>query len=140
MKFQEFLDNGKVRKGKPDIQLSKSLVNMSVNHIQTAKSIRLDEKTCSTTFTLYYEALREICEAICCIHGYKVYSHEAFTFFFKEHLNEQIIAMKFDRLRMNRNRINYYGKSLSLEESKSMINTALELIKLLKSKYINTKV
>ena len=136
MIFQDFLDNGKVRKGNPDISLSKSMVNMSLNHSKTAKSIKLDDTTCSTVFTLYYEALREICEAICSLEGYKVYSHEAFTYFLKDYLNEEHISNKFDRLRLNRNRINYYGKTVSLNESKSMIKTAVEIIKLLKEKYI----
>src|SRR3989344_6276375 len=102
MNFQDFIDKGIVRKGSPDVSLAKSLITMSENHIETIKSIEVTDKTASTVMSDYYEALREIVEAICAVKGYKVYSHEAFTYFLKEN-GEGLIADKFDRFRKIRN-------------------------------------
>jgi hypothetical protein len=118
MNFQSFIKQGKVRRGEPDISMSKSLVKMSENHILFLKSLEITETSCNTIFTTYYEALREIIEAITIKYGYKVYSHEAFTFYLKEKLNETAVAEKFDRYRRLRNNVNYYGKPISTDETK----------------------
>ena len=83
----------------------------------------------------YYDVLRSIVEAISSLDGYKIYSHEAFTYFLKEK-GEDLIAEKFDRFRKIRNGINYYGKNISIEEVKEHIPEIVKLINVLKKKYL----
>ncbi len=83
----------------------------------------------------YYDVLRSILEAISAIDGFKIYAHEAFTFFLREK-NEEIFAEKFDRFRRIRNSINYYGKSIGIEEAKETSEEIKQVIKLLIDKYL----
>src|SRR3989344_1056087 len=82
------------------------------------------------------DVLRSIVESMSIIEGYKIYSHEAFTYFLKEK-GEEIISEKFDRFRKIRNKINYYGGNISAEEVKENIEEIKEIIKKLKTKYLN---
>ncbi len=135
MNLQEFIDSKKVRRSEPDKPLAKSLIAMSENHIDTIKPIEVTDKTASTIMSDYYEALREIIEAICAVKGYKVYSHEAFTYFLKEN-GEGLVAEKFDRFRKIRNSIHYYGKQAdkrSVKEDKEEIE---KIIGYLKEKFL----
>lgn len=85
----------------------------------------------------YYEALREVVESICQLHGWNVYSHEALTSFLAEILREETIARKFDRFRKIRNGINYYGKRITAAESSENKKEILKLIETVKSKYLS---
>ena len=76
-----------------------------------------------------------ILEAISIIDGFKIYSHEAFTYFLKEK-GEEVLSTKFDRFRKIRNSINYYGKDISIEETKENIEEIKEMIKSLIKKYL----
>ncbi|MBI4164007.1 MAG: hypothetical protein HY512_04035 [Candidatus Aenigmarchaeota archaeon] len=136
MRFQDFIERGTVRKGERDIQLAKSLIKMSENQIKSMQSLGLTDVTASTIMATYYEALREIVEAICAKSGYKVYSHEAFTYFLKE-LGEDVIAEKFDRFRKIRNGINYYGKQIDKESVKTNKEDIVKIIGSLKSKFLS---
>lgn len=135
MKFQDFIDAQKVRKGSPDIQLTKSLVKMSDNHIKSMQELEVTETTSATVMTTYYEALREIVEAIAIKEGYKFYSHEAFTFFLKEK-GEELASSKFDRFRKIRNNINYYGKQINISSAKENKQEIEKIIKELKQKFL----
>ena len=135
MNFNDFIDNKKVRKSEPDTPLAKSLIVMSENHIDTIKPIEVTDKTASIIMSDYYEALREINEAICAIKGYKVYSHEAFTYFLKEN-NEDLVADKFDRFRKIRNSIHYYGKQANKDSVKEDKKEIEKIIKYLKEKLL----
>ncbi len=136
MSFQDFLDQQKARKSTPDMQLAKSLVKMSDVHIEVIKELDLTETSASTIMTTYYEALREIVEAIAAKQGYKVYSHEAFTHFLKE-IGENSIANKFDRFRKIRNNINYYGKQIDKASTEVNMKDIEKIISGLKSKFLN---
>ena len=135
MNFQDFIENKKVRKAEPDIPLAKSLIAMAENHIETVKPIEQTDKTASTVMSDYYEAVREIIEAICAVQGYKIYSHEAFTYFLKEN-GETLVADKFDRFRKIRNSIHYYGKQANRESVKEDKKEIEKLIKYLKEKFL----
>ena len=83
----------------------------------------------------YYDILRSVLEAISSIDGFKIYSHEAFTFFLKDK-NELNVANKFDRYRQIRNKINYYGKEISIEETKENTQDIEKIIEYLIGKYM----
>lgn len=135
MKFQDFIDDQKARKATPDTQLAKSLVRMSDAHVEVIKALELTETSASTLMTNYYEALREIVEAIAAKTGYKVYSHEALTYFLKE-LGETSLADKFDRFRKIRNNINYYGKKVGKASAAVNIKDIEKIISTLKAKFL----
>ena len=123
--------------GAADVALAKSLVAMSEKHLGTATSIPLTSQTASSAFVLTYEALREVCEAICAKEGNKVYSHEAFTAYLREVLKEERIAATFDRLRKLRNGINYYGEEVEVTETEAAARDVKELVTTLKRKYLS---
>ncbi|HLC84200.1 MAG TPA: hypothetical protein VJH22_00220 [Candidatus Nanoarchaeia archaeon] len=135
--FEGFIASGKVRKGTPDIALAKSLIAMSVSQLAFVSANPISESTASPILVNYYEALREICEAICAKNGYKVYSHEAYTSYLKEQLKEERISMQFDRLRKLRNGVNYYGEFVSVEETQAARREVPLLIDTLKKKHLS---
>lgn len=135
MQFEDFIEQGKVRKGSKDVSKIKSLLQTSSNHLQFLKDQKINDISAGSILVMYYESLREVLEAICLKHGFKVYSHEAFTYFLKK-LNETSISLKFDDLRKLRNAINYYGEKVDSEEVKLAKDEAIELITILKDKYL----
>lgn len=135
--FEDFIKNGKVRKGEPDIALAKSLVAMSASHFTFISAIKITEQNASPVLVNYYESLREICEAICARNGFKVYSHEAFTNYLKEKLNEERIAETFDRLRKLRNGVNYYGEQVNSAETEAAAKEIKVVNEILKKKYLS---
>lgn len=76
-----------------------------------------------------YDALREYLESISLEKGYKIYNHECYSSFLKEILKMSREGDLFDELRKIRNGINYYGKNVTLEEAKMIIENLKELIK-----------
>lgn len=136
MRWQDFIDEGKVKKTNKDLSKIRSLMDMSDNLTKVFLNMQINELTSSTIFVNYYEALRQIVEAITISHSFNVYSHEAFTSFLSEILNEDIISRKFDRFRLLRNGVNYYGKKIETEVSKEAKQDILNIIKILKNKYL----
>ncbi|MBN1377460.1 hypothetical protein JW949_03985 [Candidatus Woesearchaeota archaeon] len=85
---------------------------------------------------MLYESLRQILEAICLIEGYKVYSHEAFTYYLNDK-QEYKTADLFDKYRRMRNEVNYYGKTISMKNTIKAKKEIKELCILLRNKYLN---
>ena len=135
MNFQDFIKQGKVVIGEKDTQKAKALVKMSENNLLVSNSVELSESSASTVFSILYESLRELIEAICLLEGYKVYSHEAFTAYL-ENIGEESIAAKFDRYRKLRNGINYYGKPVSINVTLEAKKEIAKLSKTLRTKYL----
>ena len=135
MKLSDFIYRGLVKKTSKDLQLAKSLYYSTESDLKFLSTLSLNKGSARTIMTSYYDALRSILEAISTLDGYKMYSHEAFTFYLKEK-NEEVIAEKFDRLRKIRNSIVYYGKSISIDEVEEHTREIIKLIKQLKQKYI----
>ena len=135
MKFGDFIEKGKVRKGTADIPKIKSLLQTSNNHLLFLDNQKINEISAGSILVTYYEALREVVEAICLKEGFKVYSHEAFTYFLKEK-NEDLMSLRFDNMRKLRNSINYYGEKVNIIEAESAKKETKELIDNLKKKYL----
>ncbi len=134
MNLNDFIEKGQVKKADKDISLAKSLVSTAENDLIFLKNSEINKYSARKIMTGYYDILRSILEAISILNGYKIYSHEAFTYFLKQ-INENLIANKFDRLRKIRNGINYYGKDISIEEVKENTKEIIKLITELKNKY-----
>ena len=112
MNFGISLNEGKAKKILPNKIRATSLLKSSIEAIETAKLIPLNTKTSKTILRELYEGLREYCEAIGLLHGYKFLDHESITYFLRDLLKEPIYN-KFDRYRKLRNGINYYGGILT---------------------------
>jgi len=131
LNFEYFILEGKVRIGEKDIQRAKALIKMSEGDLKLVNKL---ENFPSIAFRTIYEALRQILEAMCLVNGYKVYSHEAYTYYLKS-LGEENIAEKFERYRKLRNGINYYGKDVPKEVAINAKKDIEQICKRLKEKY-----
>ncbi len=121
MNFENSLREGKVRKVAPNKIRASSLINSSIQAIDTAKKIILDNDSTKSILRELYEGLREYCEAIGYSKGYKFLDHESIGYFLRDILKEQSIYKRFDRYRKLRNGINYYGEDINIETVKEAL-------------------
>ena len=129
MNFENRLIDGKAKKVMPNKIRASSLFKSSIQAIETAKAIQLNPNTLKSVFRELYEGLREYCEAIGYLRGYKFLDHESIGYFLRDILKEQSVSIKFDRYRKLRNAINYYGEDIDIETVKEAV---IEVPKLLK--------
>lgn len=114
-RFEQSMNDGFAKKIPVDIIKAKSLLKSAQQAFYSAKKLPLEEGTLKSVFRELYEGLRQYCEALGYIQGYKFASHEVITFFLEDILNERKIAGSFDRYRKIRNGINYYGDDVPLQ-------------------------
>jgi len=135
MRFEESIKEGFAKKTKIDLIRAKSLIKSSKESIETAKTIVIKESSLKSIFRELYEGLRQYCEALGYIKGYKFLSHESITYYLDDILKENILSNKFDRYRKLRNGINYYGDDISEESVKEALVEIPKMINIL-SKHI----
>ena len=124
-----------VKQVRIDHNLIESLLKTSSKKLQTQKLLKLNNDTASSKITLIYDAMRELLEALAISNGYKIYNHECYTSFLKEVMKESSLGDKFDSFRRIRNDINYYGRDISAEDSKHIINDMVAFVEKLKIKF-----
>ena len=129
MNFENSLVNGKAKKVMPNRIRASSLFKSSIQAIETAKAIQLNQNTLKSILRELYEGLRGYCEAIGYLRGYKFLDHESIGYFLRDILKEQSVSVKFDRYRRLRNGINYYGEDIDIETVKEAIIEIPRLIK-----------
>jgi hypothetical protein len=129
MDWKECIDKKLAKKVSVDEELIKSLMKTSINRLKTQEKIAIDEITASSKFSLAYDSAREMIEALALKKGFKIYNHESYTAFLKEIIKNSELGEKFDDLRKIRNLINYYGKEITADDSKKLIESAKELRK-----------
>lgn len=129
MNFEASLNSGKAKKAIPNKIRALSLFNFSLQAIETAKEIPLNTNTSKTILRELYEGLREYCEAIGYLKGYKFQDHESITYFLRDMLKEQSLSKKFDRYRRLRNGINYYGEDVDIETVKEAVIEIPKMVK-----------
>mgnify|MGYP001560750317 CR=1 FL=1 len=112
-----------------DIELIKSLKKTSENKIISSKELSLRTETMGSKISLSYDSVRELLEALAISKGFKIYEHICYTAFLKEIVKHSSLADEFDELRKIRNDINYYGKDVSLEEAKVVLDRLDKLLK-----------
>ena len=139
MNFEDFIKDGQVRKTSLDISLIKSLFKNTINDLKYLESQQITEISARKIVSNYYDCLRAILEAIAYFDGYKIYQHEAFVSFLKNK-NEEISSIKFDRFRKIRNKINYYGGDISIEEAEEISEEIKKLTNNLIEKYLKGKI
>lgn len=128
MMWEECIRKETARKAVVDKELAKSLLKMSQRRISFISTVKLSDLNAPIILSESYEALREVCEAVLAVKGYKVYSHECITAFLKEVLQDDLIAAGFDRYRKIRNSINYYGNIVTKEETLKGLKDINELV------------
>ena len=129
MNFENSLIEGKAKKVMPNKIRASSFFKSSIQAIETAKAIQLNSNTSKSVLRELYEGLREYCEAIGYLRGYKFLDHESITYFLRDMLKEESISKKFDRYRKLRNGINYYGEDIDIETVKEAIIEIPKLVK-----------
>jgi len=137
--FEESLKEGFAKKINVNVIRAKSLLNSSMQAIEGAKSLKLQETFLKSIFRELYEGLREYCEALGYIKGYRLITHESITHFLKDVLKENSISIQFDRYRTLRNGINYYGNDINLETVKEALKDIPLIITSLKKHEGNIK-
>ncbi len=139
MNFSDFIKKGHVRKASSDMQLVRSLYKNTINDLAYLNTQKISEISARKVVVNYYDCLRAILEAIASLDGFKVYQHEAFRFFLKEKA-EDTASVSFDRFRKIRNRINYYGQDILIEEAIELVEGMKKLISYLTDKYLKNKI
>lgn len=129
MNFETCLIEKKAKAVMPNKIRAASLIISSTQAIETAKIIPLTENSAKTILRELYEGLREFCEALGYVRGYKFSDHESITYFLEAELKNQSASKKFDRYRRLRNGINYYGESVDIETIKGATEEIPKLIK-----------
>ena len=127
--------NRLAKKVSPDKNLANSLSDSSALKFQTQALLELTDITATSKISLVYDALRELLEAIAITKGYKIYNHECYCAFLKEILKDSELGDLFDSFRKVRNLINYYGKKVSAEEAKPIINELVTLLEKIQEKF-----
>jgi hypothetical protein len=119
MPFEYFLQNKEVKTASPDMNLAKSLVKDMFERIE--KSLMLDSKIfAKMIFENIYDALRDFCDALLAINGYKSYSHQAsISYLAKEGFDVSIIE-QLDQFRYKRNGSKYYGQQIFFEDAEQI--------------------
>ncbi len=118
-----------------DEAMIKSLLNTSTNKLKSEKILILNNTTASSKITLAYDALRELLEALALKNGFKIYNHECYTAFLKDVMNESSTGDEFDEIRKLRNSINYYGKEISVQDTRKTLKEIKSLIKKIKKRF-----
>lgn len=128
--FSVFLADGSVKKQQPDMNLSEDLIRDCQERIEDARiSLKMGRKA-KFIYENAYEALREAADSVLFAEGYKSFSHEATISFLQRFKGISVKEIsEFDRMRIKRNGMKYYGKSCSVEEAKEAVEFAENLIK-----------
>jgi len=113
-----------------------SLINSSKKKLESNKRLYLDRTTASTKISIVYESLREILEALAIKKGFKVYNHECFCAFLDEICLDKSISIKFNKFRIIRNQINYYGRDVLPEDAQILIKEIILLREEIIKKYL----
>ena len=133
MDLEECRQKGFIKRTKRNCELVKSLIEMSDIKEKTVNDAVIDERNICAYIPMAYDSLREIMEAICILHCYKVTSHVCLGELVRT-LADGFDFYEFDRFRYMRNSINYYGEKIDFEQGKEIIRKIFEIKKQLLEK------
>ena len=139
MDLDECYRKGFIKKTRIDHGLIMSLIEMSNIKELTVNSAHLNEVNISAYVSLAYDSLRELLEALCINHGYKVLSHLCLGELLKT-LIAEFDFNGFDRMRYTRNGINYYGTKVDFNQGKEIIKKMFSMKKSLFEKHLKDKI
>ncbi len=135
MDLDECFRKGLIKKTAVDEDLIHSLIEMSRIKEVAVTTAAINEVTVSAYVSLAYDSLREILEALCIKHGYKVLSHICIGELLRDIINE-FDYDEFDRMRWIRNSINYYGEKVEFNQGKEIIQKVLTMKKKILDNYL----
>jgi hypothetical protein len=131
MNLDRSIREGYVKKVPVNSIRARSLMMSAKDAVSTACGMQPEEKKLKSIMRELYEGLREFCEAIGYLKGYKFLSHESMAYFIADVLKEPSMAGRFDRYRKIRNGINYYGNSVSAETVKEAMKEIPSMLEIL---------
>ncbi len=134
MDWQECLRKRIVKNTSIDSHKITSILEISKEKLKVA--LLLEDKHYYGKLPLLYETLRELLECLALQHRYKIYNHECYTAFLKEIMHESSLGDSFDKFRILRNGINYYGKKITFEEAQEIMIQMIEFIKKIEQKLV----
>ena len=113
--FNYFINEKKVKKIHPDIELARSLLKNIQEREET--TLKLEPKEFHLiVFENLYDCLSEQLDAILALDGYKSYSHEAVIIYLKNFNFPENKIFDLNRFRIKRNNSKYYGNSPKVED------------------------
>lgn len=117
--FEYFVTIGEVKKSSQNKPLAKSLIDDMRGRIRDAFKMSYEEFP-KIVFENVYDALRDFCDALLALEGYKSYSHEAsISFLLKKSFNIFMVS-KLDTFRYKRNGSKYYSVKIFREDAESI--------------------
>lgn len=117
--FEYYLNGRDVKRCAKNMPLAKSLIKAM--HARLRETLEEDEnKKPITIFCSIYDSLREFCDAVLAINGYKSYSHEASISYLAKKGFDVVEVQKLDGFRYARNGSKYYGKVITPEDAKNI--------------------
>ncbi len=135
MNYEEAFKKWRVRRGNKNENLARSLLKVTKRDIQFFNKLEMNEESARKLVSNYYDCLRSILEAMAALDGYKIYGHELFFNYLKKK-KENNLATKFDRFREIRNRINYYGEDIDVQQAKEVVGDIKTIINYLIKRYL----
>ena len=117
--FDYFLSEGNVKKISPDLELSKSLIKDMKERINKASLLDINIFP-KMIFENVYDGLRDFCDAVLALNGFKSYSHQASIYYLLKKGLDISTVKELDQFRYKRNSSKYYGVSISVKEAKEI--------------------
>ena len=125
--FEYYIAKKEVVKQTPNLERAKSLIEDGFSRFKDAKSLDL-EKFPKIVFENVYDALRDFCDAILIVDGWKSYSHEASISYLTKKGFDIASVLELDRFRYKRNGSKYYGERVSISEARNIKAYFLKII------------
>jgi hypothetical protein len=118
--FEYYLDANDVKRCSLDRQLAVSLVKDMKERIDQASKLDINEFP-KMIFENFYDALRDFCDALLALAGYKSYSHEASIVYLSKEGFDIAFISELDGYRYKRNGSKYYGLKITANDANLII-------------------
>lgn len=124
--FEYFIEDKKVHRISVNLARAKSLIKDSEERI--AKSNKLDVNDfAKIIFENIYDAIRDLCDAVLILDGWKSFSHEAsISYLLKKGFDVSVVD-RLDKFKYKRNGSKYYGEKIDIWEAKDIKAFYLEI-------------
>ncbi|MFB6200262.1 MAG: hypothetical protein ABEJ83_05235 [Candidatus Nanohaloarchaea archaeon] len=129
-KFQDYLEEGQVRKDTGSTAEADSLRKQAVKRFeQQIKKTELTEDNATFKFEDAYEATRQYLQSFLAEQGYKPYSHEAIIAYAKENsIITEKEANQLNQFRKLRNDIKYRAEQTNTEKTRQIIKITQKIL------------
>jgi hypothetical protein len=136
MELDECIQKGFIKETKIDYRLIRSLMETSNIKEDVVNLSKLDKVNMHAYLPMAYDSLREVLEAVCILHGYKVLSHICIGELLKN-ISKDFSFDNFNEFRTVRNNINYYGKRIDFSFGKNIIKQVFHMKKIIVKKHLS---